>query len=230
MEKARDFATLRDADQLLQSEGFYASFFFGFLVRGNGTPQPNQLRQRQDKVMAALAEMLTKRTLTPETPFLLEFLESYRRLFPEEAGEALDVFLDLTHGVFAAPEATSLWREHYLAALRLDLRQLGREKIDAARERWRSTAATEPKLLYSRLGPQLRCEVAGTHGEPGRAGHRRRAFDGREHRRGGDRPPGSGDHRCGGELLACGPCERALRKRGGPKNPRAAFRRGSLAA
>lgn len=161
MEKARDFATLRDADQLLQSEGFYASFFFGFLVRGNGTPPPNQLRQRQDKVMAALAEMFANSTFTPEAPFLLEFLESYRRLYPEEAGEALDVFLDLTHGVFVSPEAASLWREHYLAALRLDLRQLGREIIDAARERWRTTAAKEPKALYSRLGPQVRCEVAG---------------------------------------------------------------------
>jgi len=161
MEKARDFATLRDADQLLQSEGFYASFFFALLARGNGTPPPNQLRQRQDKVMAALSEMFANSTFTPEVPFLLEFLESYRRLYPEEAGEALDVFLDLTHGVFVAPEATSLWREHYLAALRLDLRQLGREKIDAAREHWRTTAATEPKVLYSRLGPQLRCEVAG---------------------------------------------------------------------
>jgi hypothetical protein len=88
-------------------------------------------------------------------------LEPRAAPLPEEAGEALDVFLDLTHGVFAAPDAASLWREHYLAALRLDLRQLGREKIDAARERWRTAAATEPKLLYSRLGPQLRCEVAG---------------------------------------------------------------------
>jgi hypothetical protein len=161
MEKARDFATLRDANQLLQSEGFYASFFFAFLVRGNGTPPPDQLRRRQDKVMAAAAEMFANRTFTPETPYLLEFVEGYRQVWPEEAGEVLDVFLDLTHGVFVDSDAAPLWREHYLAALRLDLRQLGREKIDAARERWRTTAAKEPKALYSRLGPQLRCEVAG---------------------------------------------------------------------
>jgi hypothetical protein len=161
MEKARDFATLRDADQLLQSEGFYASFFFAVLVRGNGTPPPDQLRQRQDKVMTALGEMFASRAFAPEAPYLLEFVESYRQLYPTEADDLIDVFLDLTHGVFVDPEAVSLWREHYLAALRLDLQALGREKIDAARGRWRTTAAREPKVLYSRLGPQLRCEVAG---------------------------------------------------------------------
>jgi hypothetical protein len=161
MEKARDFATLRDANQLLQSEGFYGSFFFGFLVRGGATPLSDTLRQRQDKVMTALAEMFATRPVTPDAPYLLEFVESYRQLYPAEASEVLDVLLDLTHGVFVDPEAASLWHEHYLAALRLDLQQLGRERIDAARERWRSTAAREPGLLYSRLGPQLRCEVAG---------------------------------------------------------------------
>jgi hypothetical protein len=161
MEKARDFATLREANQLLESEGFYASFFFAFLVRGNGIPPPDQIRQRQDKVMTALGEMFASRAFTPEAPYLLEFVESYRQLYPTEAGELLDVFLDLTHGVFVDPDAASLWREHYLAALRLDLQQLGRERVDAARGRWRTTAAKEPKVLYSRLGPQLRCEVAG---------------------------------------------------------------------
>jgi len=161
MEKARDFAALRDANQLLQSEGFYGSFFFGFLVRGGATPLSDTLRQRQDKVMTALAEMFATRPVTPDAPYLLEFVESYRQLYPAEASEVLDVLLDLTHGVFVDPEAASLWHEHYLAALRLDLQQLGRERIDAARERWRSTAAKEPGLLYSRLGPQLRCEVAG---------------------------------------------------------------------
>ena len=161
MEKARDFATLRDANQLLQSEGFHASFFFAFIVRGNGTPPPDRLRQRQDKVMTALGEMFASQAFTPEAPYLLEFVESYRQAYPAEAGEVLDAFLDLTHGVFVDPDAASLWREHYLAALRLDLRQLGREKIDAARARWHTAATKDPKVLYSRLGPQLRCDVEG---------------------------------------------------------------------
>ncbi|HVN31178.1 MAG TPA: hypothetical protein VMT45_04265 [Thermoanaerobaculaceae bacterium] len=161
MEKARDFATLRDADQLLQSEGFYGSFFFSFLMRGGGTPVADTLRQRQDKVMTALAEMFASRSVTPDTPYLPQFVESYRQIYPAEAGDVLDVFLDLTHGVFVDPDAAALWHDHYLAALRLDLQRLGREKIDAARERWRTAGAKDPAVMYSRLGPQLRCEVAG---------------------------------------------------------------------
>jgi hypothetical protein len=34
LEKSRDFTTLRTANQLLQSEGFYASVFFGLLMPG----------------------------------------------------------------------------------------------------------------------------------------------------------------------------------------------------
>jgi hypothetical protein len=161
METARDFSTVRDANQLVQSEGFYASFFFSFLVRGERTPTPDLLRARQERVMTALAEMFESKPFTPEAAYLVEFVESYRQLYPAEATEVLDVFLDLTHGVFVDPEATSLWREHYLAALKLDLSRLGRDTIEAARERWRAAVAKDAKLLYSRLGPQLRCEVAG---------------------------------------------------------------------
>jgi hypothetical protein len=161
METARDFASLRDANQLLQSEGFYASFFFSFLVRGESTPTPDVLRARQEHVLTALANMLENKPFTPEAPYLLEFVESYRKLYPAEAAEILDVFLDLTHGVFVDPEAASLWRDHYLAALKLDLSQLGRDRIAAAGERWRAAVAKDAKILYSRLGPQLRCEVTG---------------------------------------------------------------------
>jgi hypothetical protein len=161
MEKARDFSTLRDADQLLQSEGFYGSFFFCFLMRGGGTPPLDQVRQRQDRVLTALAEMFANRPVAPDAPYVLQFVESYRQLYPAEAGEVLDAFLDLTHGVFVDRDAATLWHEHYLAALRLDIEQLGRERIDAARERWRTAAAKDPTVMYSRLGPQLRCEVLG---------------------------------------------------------------------
>jgi hypothetical protein len=160
MERARDFSTLRDADQLLQSEGFYGTFFFSVLVRGGDTPN-DEMRRRQDRVMTALAETFATKAVTPDTPYLLQFIESYRQLYPEEASQLLDVFLDLTHGVFVDQDAATLWHEHYLAALRLDLAQLGRERIDAARERWRSAVTKNPAIMYSRLGPQLPCEVAG---------------------------------------------------------------------
>ena len=55
LETARDFATLRDADQLLQSEGFYASFFFLFDMRGAQPPDEETVAQREDQMLQAMA-------------------------------------------------------------------------------------------------------------------------------------------------------------------------------
>ena len=161
MEKSRDFATLRDADQLLASEGFTASFFFTLLVRGERTPGEDGVRARENAVMTVLATALGRAEVTPETPLLLEFLERYGQVYPSEWREVLDVFLDLSRGVFVDPDAAAMWRTHYLAALALDLAHLDRERIDGSRDRWRAAIQANPKVLYSRLGPQLRCEVPG---------------------------------------------------------------------
>jgi len=161
LELPRDFAELRDADQLLQSEGFYATFFFSLLVRGGDPATADLMRQRQDRVLVVLSQMFATRTPDPETPFLVEFVATYRRVFPDDAGQVLGVFLDLTRGVFVAPEAAALWREHYLAALRLDGAGVNRGGIEAARSAWRAAAVADPGVLSSRLGPQLRCAVAG---------------------------------------------------------------------
>ncbi len=159
-ETTRDFAELRDADQLLQSEGFCATFFFSVLVRGQLPATPDLIRERQERVMVALSQMFATRPFGPDAPLLIEFAETYRRVFPDDAAELLDVFLDLTHGVFVGPEAASLWREHYLAAVHQNGERLGREAIEAARAAWRSAVMKDSAVLYSRLGPQLRCEVS----------------------------------------------------------------------
>ncbi len=161
LDPARDFATLRDADQLLQSEGFYATFFFSLLVRGGEPATGEVVRQRQDAVLVVLSQMFATRAPDPEAPFLVEFVATYRRVFPDDAGQVLDVFLDLTRGVFVAPDAAALWRDHYLAALGPDGARANRDRIDAARSAWRAAAVADPGVLSSRLGPQLRCSVAG---------------------------------------------------------------------
>lgn len=159
LEKARNLAELRDANQLLQSEGFYASFFFGLLMRGRALPSADSVRARQVRMLTALAELLVQRPLDPDAPYLIGFLETYIRLYPAEASQAADVFLDLTRGVFLDPEAATLWRDHYLAALRLDRDGLRREQIAAARARWREELAADPDRARSRIGPQLACRV-----------------------------------------------------------------------
>lgn len=160
LEKSRDFATLRDANQLLQSEGFYASFFFGFTVRGDGLPSREVVSERREKMLAALAEMFVAHPPTSESPYLLNFVESYMRLYPDEAGEIVGVLLDLSHGVFVDAEAAEMWRAHYLGALRLDLKNLQMNRINDARARWRSALLKDPQVLYTRLGPQLPCRVS----------------------------------------------------------------------
>jgi hypothetical protein len=62
--------------------------------------------------------------------------------------------------VFVDRAAPKLWRDHYLNALRLDLKEKNNKEIEAARDRWRSEALKDPRVLYSLVGPQIRCEVS----------------------------------------------------------------------
>jgi hypothetical protein len=93
------------------------------------------------------------------TPWLLELVTQYMRLYPEERAEIVDALNDLSHGVFVDPGASALWREHYLASLRLDLAHLNRDAINAARKRWREQAMADPHILFSRIGPEIVCTV-----------------------------------------------------------------------
>jgi hypothetical protein len=159
LEKARDFASLRDADQLLQSEGFHASFFFLFVMRGSELPDEAVLTTRYDHVLRAMSSMFTSVKAEPSTPWLLYFATEYMKLFPDEKTNVVDVLNDLSHGVFVDPAARRLWRDHYLGALQLDRNQLNLETINGARKRWREQALADPQVLFSRLGPQLACTV-----------------------------------------------------------------------
>lgn len=160
LEKSRDYSELRDANQLLQSEGFYASFFFSLMVRGATLPDARILQERQGRMLAALAVMFQSHPVREESPHLLRFVETYMTLYPGEAGEIVDVLLDLSHGVFVDARAAALWRDHYLGAVRLDLAERNNETLNQARREWRAKVSGNPKALYARLGPQIRCEVA----------------------------------------------------------------------
>src|ERR1039457_6914719 len=86
LEKARDFATLRDANQLLQSEGYYASFFFLFALRGNGIPDDAAIEQRERQIMRAMRAMFgTPDAGNPDesNPWLLKLIAEYMKQFPE---------------------------------------------------------------------------------------------------------------------------------------------------
>jgi type II secretion system (T2SS) protein K len=159
LEKARDFSSLRDANQLLQSEGFYASFFFAWLVRGNETPTEAVLTDRYGRVLRAMKSMFGAVKAEPGTPWLAHFVVEYMKLFPDEKTALVDALNDLSHGVFVDASARARWREHYLGALRLDRSKLNIEGISTVRKHWREQVLADPGILFSRLGPQLRCTV-----------------------------------------------------------------------
>jgi hypothetical protein len=109
-------------------------------------------------MLEVLAAVLSKKT-DGHTPFLLSFVENYLSKYPEEGKEVLDVFLDLSHGVFVDENATKLWRDHYLGAMHLDIEEKENKAIEEARKQWRSQVIGNPKILYSLLGPQIPVEI-----------------------------------------------------------------------
>ena len=159
LETARDFATLRDADQLLQAEGFYASFFFLYALRGAELPIEETIAGREARMLRAMAAMFARVKTDQSTPWLLELVTEYMRLFPDERTEIVDALNDLSHGVFVDPGAAALWRAHYLASLRLDLANLDRDAINTARKRWRERVLADPRVWFSRIGPEIVCTV-----------------------------------------------------------------------
>jgi hypothetical protein len=110
-------------------------------------------------MLAVLAEMFRRHPPNSESPYLLDFVTTYLGLYPHEAGEIVDVLLDLSHGVFVDEGAAELWRKLYLGALHLDLKQLPIDEIQAARARWHEAVCHDPQVLYARLGPQIPCTV-----------------------------------------------------------------------
>lgn len=53
----------------------------------------------------------------------------------------------------------SLWKDHYLAALRLDQGKLNIQAVNDARKRWRQQVLSDPTVLFFRLGPEIPCEL-----------------------------------------------------------------------
>ena len=159
LEKARDFATVRDADQLLQAEGYYASFLFLFTMRGTGIPDAATIDRRERQMLRAMHAAFEANPDLEPGPWLVRVVMEYMKLFPEEKTAIVEALNDTSHGVFVAPAAASLWREHYLAALRLDVGGLNVNGLVSARKRWRDEVLADPPVLLSRIGPEIPCEL-----------------------------------------------------------------------
>jgi hypothetical protein len=159
LEKARDFATVRDANQLLQSEGFYASFFFLFTVRGTAVPAETVIAQRERQLLEAMQAMFAAGGPDNSSPWLPRFVVQYMKQFPDQKTVIVDALNDLSHGVFVDAGAPALWRAHYLATLRLDQKAMNIQVITQARKNWRDRVLADPQVLFSRLRPEIPCTV-----------------------------------------------------------------------
>jgi hypothetical protein len=95
-------------------------------------------------------------------PWLLDLVVEYAKQFPDEKAAVVDALNDLSHGVFVDSAAPKLWKEHYLATLRLDQPKMNIPAINAARKKWREQVLANPEILYSRVGPEIPCAVPGT--------------------------------------------------------------------
>jgi hypothetical protein len=160
LEKARDFASLRSADQLLQSEGFYASFFFLWTIRGLAPPGEGVIDDRERQMLLAMQAMFAENNWDASSPWLPRLAASFMKKFPDERTAMADAVNDLSHGVFVDPSAARLWKEHYLATLALDQKNMNIAGITAERKKWREAVLADPQILYSQLGPELSCTVA----------------------------------------------------------------------
>ena len=162
MEKARDFAAVRNANQLLQSEGFYASFFFLWTIRGASVPQESAVAERERRIMVAMRAMFDENDWDSSSPWLIRLVTAYIKQFPEQKTALADALDDLSHGVFVDPDAARVWKDHYLGALHLDKQGMNVEAITALRKKWRESVVADPRVLYSRVGPELPCTLPGS--------------------------------------------------------------------
>jgi hypothetical protein len=161
LEKARDFSTVRDANQLLESEGYYASFFFLWVIRGKGVPEASVLDEREYQLMRAMRAAFLSAGNVGAQPWLPLVVREYMKLYPAEKQLIADALNDTSHGVFVDAGAAELWKRHYMAALRLDVSKMSVEEVNAARKRWREKVLADPDVLITRIGPQVYCEVIG---------------------------------------------------------------------
>jgi len=162
MEKARDFASLRSANQLLQSEGFYASFFFLWVMRGTSVPSETEIEERERHVLVAMRSMFAGDNWEPSSPWLVRFVTAYMKQFSEEKAAMADALNDLSHGVFVDADAARLWKAHYLAALTLDQKNMNIAGLTEQRKKWRDAVLADPRVLLSQVGPEIPCKLPGT--------------------------------------------------------------------
>jgi hypothetical protein len=98
-----DIERLKNGNQMLASEGVVATLFYRWLVPGPGDERA--LLERYGKMFDAFAA-LEKRRPAADSPLMLQLVDNYRSLFPQESERMLTILLDTTYGATADASLT----------------------------------------------------------------------------------------------------------------------------
>lgn len=161
LDPARDLRTLRDPGSLMASEGFVASFFF-HLVAGDECPRGHALASRYQPIFAAMRAAETTPGDLDHVP-LVDIIAALLARDRALGQHAIEVFLDLSHGVTMDADAPEIWAKLFDVALHVDipgLRSLMAD-IDERRASWREQALADVSTLARRVGPVVVVEVPG---------------------------------------------------------------------
>ncbi|HKU17295.1 MAG TPA: hypothetical protein VJQ52_23075 [Steroidobacteraceae bacterium] len=149
-----DIERLKNGNQMLASEGVVATLFYRWLVPGPGDERA--LLERYGAMFDAFAA-LDKRKPGPDSPLMLQLVDSYGALFPKESARMLAVLIDTTYGATADASITSIV-EGVAARGRAGDMQAFVSELTAARKalaKVRDSVVQSPATVGAALGPNI---------------------------------------------------------------------------
>ncbi len=156
----RDMAALKNAGQMLASEGVVASFCFRFVAQRaealgakphTGLAQPGLL-QAETELLQALRVAHDREGTDASVLDLLRGIEE-----AEARERAIAIWVDLTRGVTADAAMAGRWKALYGAAEAMDVARVERaiRALEAARAAIVKDATADPHTLAKAVGPVL---------------------------------------------------------------------------
>ena len=159
LDKSRDFSSLRNPDQLLQSEGFYASFFISIIAGGQKQYLPSVAQPEYHYLFKCIYAMFKQFPPSADSPYLLELTEIMARQNQQQAKRAILILNDLSHGVFIDPDAAAVWKSIYTAAINMDLSYIKNAEDEKVRNAWNNKVLAQPSVLYAFIHKPVVCSV-----------------------------------------------------------------------
>ncbi|HKS57111.1 MAG TPA: hypothetical protein VJS12_17575 [Steroidobacteraceae bacterium] len=149
-----DIERLKNGNQMLASEGVVATLFYRWLVPGPADERA--LLERYGKMFDAFAA-LEKRKPGPDSPLMIQLVDSYRALFPQESDRMLTVLLETTYGATADASLTPTVESVAARGRSGDIETFVGELTPARKSfaKLRESVLKDPATAGAALGPNL---------------------------------------------------------------------------